>query len=106
MNRVPATIIAMLQQETPELLPIHLEFYRTWPIWESLMQCYTVGQALDLTYIYNQEYMAAMVGMNLDWSYVMEVNSLGLALFLCDLGKSQTMYAPWFRLHSIKASHG
>jgi hypothetical protein len=87
MNRVPANIITMLQQDTPELLPIHFEFLKTWHIWENLMQCYTVGQALDLTYIYNRECMTTMVGINLDWSYVMEVNSLGLALFLCDLGK-------------------
>jgi hypothetical protein len=87
MNRAPASIITMLREDRPELSSIHLEFLKTWPIWESMMQCYTIGEALDLTYIYNRESMPIMAGINADWPYVMETNSLGLAMYLCDIGK-------------------
>lgn len=86
MNRAPAPIVDMLRQVTPTLQPIHFEFMTTWPIWEIMMQCYPTGQALDLTYIYNRKCMGPMVGANLDWYYAIEVKSLGLALYLCELG--------------------
>jgi hypothetical protein len=87
MNRVPAHFIHMLQQDTPEMSSIHFDFVKSWPIWDTLMQCYPTGQALDLTYIYNRKYMATMVGLNADWAYAIETNSLGLALYLCDIGE-------------------